>query len=64
MDRWDVALLVVAGYFAVMTLVRLMIRRREQLVVQLRARMEEEEESAKPDDEQVPLEPSESATSP
>ncbi len=64
MDSWDVALLVVAGYFAVMALVRLMIRGREQLVVQLRARMEEEKESAESGDEQASPEPSEMATSP
>ncbi len=64
MDSWDVVLLVVAGYLAVMALVRLMIRRREQLVVQLRVRMEEEKESAKSGDEQAPPEPSEMATSP
>jgi hypothetical protein len=31
MDSWDVTLLVVAGYLAVVTLVRLMARRRNQL---------------------------------
>ncbi|MFH1921488.1 MAG: hypothetical protein ABIP48_16610 [Planctomycetota bacterium] len=36
MNRWDVVLLVVAGYLAVMGLVRLMIRRRDQLLGKLR----------------------------
>ena len=36
MDRWDVVLLVVAGYVAITALVRLMIRRRDQLLDELR----------------------------
>ena len=36
MDRWDVVLLVVAGYVAVTALVRLMIRRRDRLLDELR----------------------------
>lgn len=36
MNRWDVVLLVVVGYLAVMALVRLMIRRRDQLLGELR----------------------------
>lgn len=36
MDGWDVALLVVAGYVALVTLVRLMIRRRNQMLDELR----------------------------
>jgi len=36
MNRWDVVLLVIAGYVAVAALVRLMIRRRDQLLDQLR----------------------------
>ena len=36
MDGWDVALLVAAGYLAVTALVRLMIRRRNQLVEHFR----------------------------
>jgi len=35
MDGWDIALLVLAGYLAVVALVRLMIRRRDQLLRQL-----------------------------
>ncbi|TWU30371.1 hypothetical protein [Bythopirellula polymerisocia] len=36
MDRWDVLILAVAGYVAVMTLTRLMTRRRNELVEQSR----------------------------
>ena len=36
MDRWDVVVLVIAGYVAVTALVRLMIRRRDQLLDELR----------------------------
>jgi hypothetical protein len=34
-DRWDIALLMIAGYVAVMTLVRLMARRRDQNVAEV-----------------------------
>jgi hypothetical protein len=36
MDRWDVLIVAVAAYVAVMTLVRLMARRRNELVGQVR----------------------------
>ncbi|MBN2477464.1 MAG: hypothetical protein JXB62_22855 [Pirellulales bacterium] len=36
MDGWDVALLMVAAYVATMTLVRLMVRRRNQLLAKFR----------------------------
>ena len=36
MNRWDVVLLVVAGYVAITALIRLMIRRRDQLLDELR----------------------------
>jgi hypothetical protein len=42
MDSWDVTLLVVAGYLAVVTLVRLMARRRNQVFEELRQKVEEE----------------------
>ncbi len=42
MDGWDVALLVAAGYLAVTALVRLMIRRRDQLVEHFRRDVERE----------------------
>jgi len=37
MEVWDVVLLVAGGYVAVTALVRLMIRRRDQLLEQFRA---------------------------
>lgn len=39
-DRWDIALLLVAGYVAVMTLVRLMARRRDQNIAEVEKQME------------------------
>lgn len=39
---WDWIILAVAGYLAVMTLVRLMIRRRDSLVKELEAQAERE----------------------
>ena len=39
MDGWDLALLVGAGYVAVTALVRLMIRRRDQLLDEFRREM-------------------------
>jgi hypothetical protein len=42
MDSWDVTLLVVAGYLAVVTLVRLMARRRNQLYDEFHKQAEEE----------------------
>lgn len=41
MDRWDVLIVAVAGYVAVMTLVRLMARRRNELVGQVRQQITE-----------------------
>jgi uncharacterized membrane-anchored protein YhcB (DUF1043 family) len=39
-DRWDIALLLVVGYVAVMTLVRLMARRRDQNIAEVEKQME------------------------
>ncbi len=41
MDGWEIALLATAGYVAVTTLVRLMLRRRDQMVEQLRGQAEQ-----------------------
>jgi type II secretory pathway pseudopilin PulG len=38
-DRWDIVLMLVAGYVAVMTLVRLMARRRDQNVAEVEKQM-------------------------
>ena len=42
MNGWDVAVLAIAGYVAVMSLARLMLRRRDELVVEFRAKMKRE----------------------
>jgi hypothetical protein len=42
MDGWDIALLVGAGYVAATALVRLMIRRRDQMVEQFRQEVQRE----------------------
>lgn len=36
MDRWDVLIVIVAGYVAAVTLVRLMAHRRNELVARIR----------------------------
>ena len=43
MDRWDVLILLVAGYLAVMVLVRMMAQRRNQLVDHIRQRIVEQQ---------------------
>ena len=48
LDRWDVALLLLAAYVAVMTLVRMMIRRRDQLVSDVRQQLEDRKKAKKP----------------
>ena len=47
MDGWEVALLVVAGYVALVTLVRLMIRRRDQVTEQFHRELEKEKKRRK-----------------
>ncbi len=44
MDNWDLALLAAAGYVGLMTAVRLMLRRRDQLWGEFCQHMEEERE--------------------
>ncbi len=39
MDRWDIIIILVAGYVAVMTLVRLMSNRHNQMLVQIREQL-------------------------
>jgi hypothetical protein len=41
MDRWDVLIVAVAAYVAVMTLVRLMTHRRDELVGQVRQQIDD-----------------------
>jgi hypothetical protein len=42
MDGWDLTLLVVAGYLAIVTLMRLMSRRRSQVLDHLRQQADDE----------------------
>ena len=42
MASWDIVLLVAAGYLAVVTLAKLMIRRRDRTVARLRQLMQRE----------------------
>ena len=44
MDGWELALVAIAGYVAAMTLVRLMRRRRDALIRQLRMQLEAEQQ--------------------
>jgi hypothetical protein len=43
MDRWDVIIILVAGYVAVMSLVRLMARRRNQALEQIHGQISEQQ---------------------
>lgn len=40
MDRWDIVLVLVAGYVAVMALVRMMARRRDQDVAEVQRQLD------------------------
>ena len=55
MDGWDLALLLIAAYVAVLALVRLMIRRRNQVVEEL---VEESKLSKRRTSAKVPVGPS------
>ncbi len=55
MNSWDVVLLVVAGYLATMALVRLMIRRRDQLLDEFRQRMKAEKKRKEAEAEEQEL---------
>ena len=46
MDRWDVIIILVAGYFSVMALVRMMRRRRNQMIEHFREQIEQQINSA------------------
>ena len=54
METWDTVLMVVAGYWAITTLVRLMNGRRRQMLAQLRQEMEQSKKRKKPDPAQPP----------
>jgi hypothetical protein len=47
MDNWDVTLLIVAGYLAVVALVRLMVRHRDQILDEVRRQFENEKQRKK-----------------
>lgn len=54
MDRWDILIIAGAGYVAVMTLVRLMVARRNRLVDHVRQQIEKQrgqQAAKKPADE-------------
>jgi len=48
MDRWDLLIVLFAGYVAVMSLVRLMARRRNELVDHVRQQINEQRPKKKP----------------
>lgn len=51
MDRWDVIVILIAGYVAVVSLVRLMAKRRNELVDQVRDQLAQSRgRGAKPSD--------------
>jgi hypothetical protein len=54
MDRWDIALLALAGYIAVRVLLRLMVGHRDQVVGRFRAEMEQEKQLKKNQPQQPP----------
>lgn len=47
LGRWDTVLALIAGYVAVMTLVRLMVRRRDQDVAEVEKQIESIRKQAK-----------------
>jgi hypothetical protein len=47
MESWDIALLVVVGYLAIVALVRLMARHRDQVVERFRQDIEREKQQRK-----------------
>ena len=47
LNRWDVVLLLIAVYVAVMSLVRMMMRRRDQLVADVERQLKAQREKSK-----------------
>ena len=47
MDRWDIFIIVAAGYIAVMALVRMMAGRRNQLVDHVRQQIQQQQQAKK-----------------
>jgi hypothetical protein len=54
MDGWDIALLAAAAYMAVTALVRLMLRRRDQMIEQLRKQTRAGRRPAAPAEQEPP----------
>jgi len=54
MDGWSIALLVVAGYVAVVALVRLMISHRDKLVADFRQKLHAERKQGKTEPDKPP----------
>jgi hypothetical protein len=46
MDRWDILIGIAAGYVAIVSLVRLMANRRNELVGKIRAKIAQERDAA------------------
>jgi hypothetical protein len=46
MDRWDMVLVCVAGYVSVVSLVRLMAQRRDELIAKIRAEIAKQRAAA------------------
>jgi hypothetical protein len=52
MDRFDILMFAVAGYVAIVTLIRLMITRRDEVVAYLRTDLERQAAQAAAEDEE------------
>ena len=52
MDRWDVVFMIVAGYVAVLSLVRLMANRRNELVTKIREEIDRRRAAAEAAEEE------------
>jgi len=52
MDRWDVALLAIAGYVALVALIRLMLRRRDRVLGEFRRRIRQVQRRQEADQDQ------------
>ena len=61
MDSWNLILLAIGAYIAVVTLARLMLRRRNQLMAQFRLEVEKEKARRKAQVENQPKPPRERA---
>jgi len=60
MDDWDIALLAVSGYIAVMALVRLMNSRRNQVIERIRSQMEQANHGRRAPEDRQATEPQQS----